>query len=318
MLTLNPIHSDNRPTCPAFGISAFDPEGIGRQGRLASADSMPVTAPSPSLAVGNDQFEDGRVQSRPPFEPGTRPRLTCRGAENEQRIFLRLWLGQLSGPRLAERELLGEHEGGHLALFVRRHRGRARQGNRIVVRVDGRPSPPTRPPRQRARRPAGLVLHYRLSPHAFDFFPFCGIQRPVSAHGPQEGIADLTISDQHDAGSAGLVRRGASSAWAAGQRPARLTLRGFGERSPARPAARRREREATLRVPNAALWSPDAPQPLRVGRRAAGRRTARDGYTLPVGIRTVAVDGDALLLTASRSNLRGFGRHEDFRSRGGG
>jgi hypothetical protein len=39
---------------------------------------------------------------------------------------------------------------------------------------------------------------------------------------------------------------------------------------------------------------------------------AFDSYSLPVGIRTVAVEGDALLLNGKPIHLRGFGRHEDF------
>jgi beta-glucuronidase len=40
--------------------------------------------------------------------------------------------------------------------------------------------------------------------------------------------------------------------------------------------------------------------------------TVTDSYNLPVGIRTVAVEGDQLLLNGRPIRLTGFGRHEDF------
>jgi len=43
-----------------------------------------------------------------------------------------------------------------------------------------------------------------------------------------------------------------------------------------------------------------------------------DRYTLPVGLRTVAVEGDHLLLNGEPVYLRGFGRHEDFAVTGRG
>src|SRR5690606_21552764 len=37
-----------------------------------------------------------------------------------------------------------------------------------------------------------------------------------------------------------------------------------------------------------------------------------DRYSLPIGIRTIAIEGDQLLLNGQPIYLRGFGRHEDF------
>jgi beta-glucuronidase len=70
--------------------------------------------------------------------------------------------------------------------------------------------------------------------------------------------------------------------------------------------------EATLRVPSARLWSPQDPHlyPLTVTLEDSGRVT--DSYSLDIGIRTVEVRGDQLLLNGEPVFLKGFGKHEDF------
>jgi beta-glucuronidase len=65
-------------------------------------------------------------------------------------------------------------------------------------------------------------------------------------------------------------------------------------------------------VPNAALWSPDSPSLYQLTVELASDGSVFDRYSLPIGIRTVTVDGDALLLNGRPIILTGFGRHEDF------
>jgi beta-glucuronidase len=65
-------------------------------------------------------------------------------------------------------------------------------------------------------------------------------------------------------------------------------------------------------VPNAALWSPDAPNLYDLRVDLLRDDAVVDTYTLTIGIRTIAVDGDRLLLNGEPVKLVGFGRHEDF------
>ena len=59
--------------------------------------------------------------------------------------------------------------------------------------------------------------------------------------------------------------------------------------------------------------------PLRAGRRAVGRwRRSGDAYSLPVGIRTVEIDGARFLINDEPFYFRGFGKHEDTAVRGKG
>src|SRR5204862_1435717 len=70
---------------------------------------------------------------------------------------------------------------------------------------------------------------------------------------------------------------------------------------------------ATLVVPNAQLWSDKDPYlyDLTV-------QTEDDRYSLKVGIRTIAVQGQHILLNGQPVQLNGYGRHEDFIASGKG
>ena len=64
--------------------------------------------------------------------------------------------------------------------------------------------------------------------------------------------------------------------------------------------------DGVLAVPAARPWSPADPYLYRLD-----ARHGDDEYSLPVGIRTVQVDGARLLLNGQPVRLRGFGMHED-------
>jgi beta-glucuronidase len=77
-------------------------------------------------------------------------------------------------------------------------------------------------------------------------------------------------------------------------------------------------------VPGARPWAPRDPHlyPLTVSiaETPRGSKAARtiDSYSLEVGIRTIAVEGDRLLLNGEPLQLTGFGKHEDFAVSGRG
>ena len=71
--------------------------------------------------------------------------------------------------------------------------------------------------------------------------------------------------------------------------------------------------DGVLAVPAARPWSPADPYLYRLE-----VSHGSDEYWLPVGIRTVQVDGDRLLLNGEPVRLRGFGMHEDVALRGKG
>jgi beta-glucuronidase len=76
--------------------------------------------------------------------------------------------------------------------------------------------------------------------------------------------------------------------------------------------------EATIRVASARLWHPGDPHLYPLTITLDNGKQTLDVYSLDIGIRTVAVRGDQLLLNGQPITLRGFGKHEDFPINGRG
>ena len=74
---------------------------------------------------------------------------------------------------------LGCHEGGHLPFEFELTPHIRREGNVLVVRVEGELAPDRVPPGNVPPDPQHMFLDQRENypPASFDFFPFCGIQR---------------------------------------------------------------------------------------------------------------------------------------------
>jgi beta-glucuronidase len=177
----------------------------------------------------------------------------------------------------------------------------------LVVRVNGELAPDHVPPGNLAGR-AGVSFGRANFPDAsFDFFPYCGIHRPVLLYTtPQDAINDLTVVTDID-GTNGIVKVKAD--YVQGEPLSlRFTLQGHG----ANQTVEAQSGEATLTVPNAALWSPDAPNLYQLRAELLRNGDLVDSYSLDIGIRTITVEGDHLLLNGKPVKLLGFGRHEDF------
>lgn len=70
--------------------------------------------------------------------------------------------------------------------------------------------------------------------------------------------------------------------------------------------------KGVLEIPNAALWSPASPHLYDLTVELMRGNMVYDRYTLPIGIREIKIEDDALLLNGQPIYLQGFGRHEDF------
>ncbi len=223
-----------------------------------------------------------------------------------QRMFVRFnsvnYLAEvwLNGQRL------GAHEGGHLPFAFDITEIVRDADNLLVVRVDGGLAPDRVPPGKLAGQPGISFGRADFPDTSFDFFPYCGIQRPVLLYTtPQDSITDVGVMTEID-GANGVVsvRIGATDDALA----ARITLSGHG----AALSTEAQSGAAALTVPGAALWSPETPNLYQLAVELLRGAEVVDRYTLDIGIRTIRVDGDRLLLNGQPVFLRGFGRHEDF------
>lgn len=291
-----------------FWDFCFDPEQLGAaQGWPAGFQhGRPIAVP----ASWNEQFADGRDYLGPAWY---QTRFDLPWNWPTQRIFLRFgsvnYLAEvwLNGTRL------GDHEGGHLPFEFEVTALVKVQGNCLVVRVEGELAYDRVPPGNVTGESIDFFSNHAGNyPQAqFDFFPFCGIQRPVLLYAtPRQSLQDLTVVTDLD-GSTGLVRVRAQKS-DQGAATARFWLRGHGQEFSVETRFNGETAEALLSVPEAALWSPTAPNLYDLTVELLQVDTVVDAYTLPVGIRTIAVVGDQLLLNGQPIYLTGFGRHEDF------
>ena len=286
----------------------FDPEARGNQAGWANGftGGRPVAVP----ASWNDQFEDWRDYLGQTWYQ-TRFDLPWGWDAARQRIGLRFGSVNYMAEVWLNGARLGGHEGGHLPFEFDLTPRIRREDNVLVVRVEGELAPDRVPPGNVPPDPQHMFLdqHQNFPPTSFDFFPFCGIQRPVLLYAtPQASIADLTVVTELD-GRAGRVRVevGVAGGDAA---TARFSLRGTAVTAEAHVSGG--SAEVVLSVPDAALWSPDAPTLYDLVVELTHNGVAYDRYLLPIGIREIKVAGDALLLNGRPIYLKGFGRHEDF------
>ena len=205
---------------------------------------------------------------------------------------------------------LGDHEGGHLPFQWDASSFLVRGENTLVVRVDGRLAPDRVPPGDLRADPPDSFGNAPYPPSAFDFFPFCGIQRPVRICSvPRGGIEDIAVETRMQGKNAFVVVRVRSGTSAAVLR-ARLSGFGLQDVQEARSSGGSSQMEFTILAP--ALWAPDKPSLYNLTIEQLKNGSVADRYAIPVGIRTVSVEGDTLLLNGKPVYLKGFGRHEDF------
>ncbi len=278
------------------GLSAGWPEGF--------PDGSPIAVP----ASWNDQFEDWRDYLGPAWY---QTRFDLPWGWEQRRVYLRFgsvnYLAEvwLNGVRL------GQHEGGHLPFEFDVTPHLRSEGNLLVVRVEGELAPDRVPPGNVPPDPRDTFAGENYPDTTFDFFPFCGIHRPVLLYAtPHDAIADLTVVTEIVERD-GIVRVQVDRT-TPDAATARFILRGHGAEVSAELPASGGAMQAVLTVPGAALWSPESPNLYELTVELVRGGEAFDRYTLPVGIRTIAVDGDALLLNGQPITLKGFGRHEDF------
>jgi beta-glucuronidase len=284
-----------------------DPEGTGEAAGWGKgfSDGQPITVPgswNEQLAEVYNYWGDAWYQTRFALPWGWRDkRIRVRfGSVN---YLADVWLNGVK---------LGQHEGGHLPFDFDVTPCLKDEENRLVVRVNGDLRPERVPPGNVPDDRLDSFVHTDQYPrNSYDFFPFCGIHRPVLLYAVSpQAINDLAVATTMG-GSDGLVHVTVERA-SDGPATVRLTLTGHGVEIVEEAAVTGAAVEMTLRVPHAALWSHATPNLYDLTAELVQNGAVIDRYTLPIGIRTVAVQGDKLLLNGEPVMLKGFGRHEDF------
>jgi beta-glucuronidase len=289
-----------------FWDFCFDPQDGGFQQGYANGflDARPIAVP----ASWNEQFEDGRDQLGPAWY---QVRFDQPRGFDDQAAYLRFGSVNYLADAWLNGVHLGQHEGGHLPFEFDVTRQLEPENNLLVVRVDGRLAPDRVPPGNIPADPLDTFANVSNPNTSFDFFPYCGIHRPVVLYStPFTAIADLSVVTEIE-GQTGLVTIEAATR-NSDHLTARFHLSGFGAARMTKAQVQDGKAVGLIEVPNAQLWTPGAPHLYTLTVELVDGEEIRDRCSLQIGIRTIKVDGDQLLLNGEPINLLGFGRHEDF------
>jgi beta-glucuronidase len=181
--------------------------------------------------------------------------------------------------------------------------------NRVTAVVNNVLTWQSIPPGYVEQTPDGQRQHY-----FHDFFNYAGLHRPVWLYTtPRAHITDITVVTELT-DTAGTVSYQVQTSDADGLQ-VRVILTG----ADGAEAARADGAQGQLTVPEVRPWRPGEGYlyDLTVQLRDHGGELV-DTYTLPVGIRTVRVDGTRFLINGVPFYFRGFGKHEDAAIRGKG
>lgn len=303
------LYPQSNPLRQALDISGIwdfciDPESAGEGGGWAQG--LPTSRPIAVPASWNDQYLDlhdylGLAWYQTTFD--------LPWGWDGRMISLRFGSVNYLASVWVNGQPVGSHEGGHLPFEFDISALVRPQQNRLVVCVDGALAPDRVPPGNVPPDPNDVFSNQNYPAASFDFFPYCGIHRPVwiTARHP-DGIDKLKVTTGID-GANGEV---AVELWAAGRGVARFLVSGHGAQVSAEAPISGGRAATALTVPSALLWEPGAPNLYTLVVEVHQDDAPIDQYTLPIGIRTIAVAGDQLLLNGKPIILKGFGRHEDF------
>jgi beta-glucuronidase len=285
----------------------FDPHELGHESgwQMGFADARPIAVPS----SWNDQFEDGRDFLGPAWY---QTQFGLPWGWDGKRIMLRFGSVNYLAQVWLNGQLLGTHEGGHLPFEFDLTSLVGRSANQLVVRVDGRLAFDHVPPGNVSGDPSDFFpSHSGNHPQAqFDFFPYCGIHRPVLLYATSpDYLRDVTVTTDFS-GTYGQVHVSVEGTRDAST--ARFRINGHGHDSTVETSFYAGRAEADIEVPHVALWSPSHPNLYDLLVELLQEGQVIDSYSLKIGVRTIRVDGHQLLLNDQPVYLQGFGRHEDF------
>ncbi len=295
-----------RKTLDGLWRFALDAKGEGRAAGWWRAP-LPASREIPVPGSYNDIFPEAEIRNHVGdvwYQTVVRVPERWRG----QRIVLRfdaathnavVWVGDVK---------VAEHEGGYTP-FEADVTGVVEPGTaaRITAVVNNVLTWHTIPPGEVVATPDGR----RRQQLFHDFFNYAGLPRSVWLYTtPAAFIDDVTVTTDLDAGT-GIVRYEIETSGGAGD--VNVVLRD----ADGDEAGRAGGATGQLTVQNVQPWRPgegylyDLTVELR-----AGDGAVVDSYTLPVGIRTVRIDGRRFLINGQPFYFKGFGKHEDAAVRG--
>ncbi len=278
----------------------FDPKGEGfaqgwHEKGLPGAVSMPVPASFSDLFTAEEErdycgdFWYETSFSLPAYQEGRRLYIRFGSITHRARVY-------------CNGILVAEHEGGYLPIVADiTHCANIGGDNLLVVQANNELSYETLP----CGKTVTLKSGRKIASPGFDFFNYAGIHRSVwlvstAAVALQDYSLSYAVrgSDAAVSYSADILGEGS------------VTAELFDAEG--RLVASAEGAEGVLQVKDAQLWRVRKAYlyTLRFGISAAG--ATMDEYSEKIGIRTVELRGEEILISGEAVYLKGYGRHEDF------
>jgi beta-glucuronidase len=223
----------------------------------------------------------------------------------DRRVVLRFGSANYSADVWLNGRHLGGHETGYTPFEFELNEALAAGANRLVVRVNTRLTRDTVPQGEvDLHEIVGWGANY--PPGNFDFFTYSGLHRSVVLYTTDRDHLDRILIDSTATSSQAEVRfriraRGGSTV--------RVTIEETGQVTEV-PAGT--ESVAHLVVAAPRLWDVGKPELYHARVELLRGGEAVDAHIEHFGIRTVAVQGERILLNGKPVYFKGFGKHEDF------
>ncbi|QKJ18257.1 beta-glucuronidase [Microbacterium hominis] len=273
--------------------------------------SLPTSVEMPVPASYNDVLADQRVHDHVGWVWYQRTVFVPRGWDGA-RIVLRVEAATHEGVVYVDDTEVVRHVGGYLPFEADiTDRVTAGEEVRITIGVNNELTNETIPPGAVTTGPDGV----RRQMYRHDFYNYAGLARSVRLYTtPTVFVRDITVVTDVDA-LTGIVDVVVD---AQGGEPADIVPRLTLTDAAGDVVATADETAARLEVANARLWQPGDGYLHTLRVELFDGDTVVDRYDLPVGIRSVRVEGQRFLINGEPFYFRGFGKHEDSAVRGKG
>jgi beta-glucuronidase len=303
---LRPQRNPHRDVIELGELWEFQPDLAGEGEAGSWFNALPASRLIPVPCSWNELFDDLRDYLGLAWYL---TRTWIPAAWQGQRIILRVGSANYAAKVWVNGEVVATHEGGHLPFVadITDHVAWDRETT-IAITVENEQLPEQVPPGPGAGK-GGIGALMRSHPATtYDFFPYAGLHRPVTLHTvPADAYIDDIIVTTGVEGTSGTVDVTVitGNGWSGKGRALLGEIAVDLAFSNGRASAR-------IEVPNARLWSPADPHLISLTVSLSNGDREIDRYSLQIGIRTIAVEGDRLLLNGEPIHLTGFGKHEDF------
>ncbi|KAL4816747.1 glycoside hydrolase superfamily [Aspergillus spinulosporus] len=315
-IRLKPQQTSTRDLVSLDGLWSFALEDATNSTSRPWTAALPKGLECPVPASYNDIFVDRNIHDHVGWVYYQRSVTVPRGW-TDQRAFLRLESATHHGRVYVNEHLVAEHVGGYTP-FEADITSLVQPGEsfRLTIGVDNQLTHETIPPGDLV---TAEYTGKKQQSYQHDFYNYAGLARSVWLYSvpKDQFIKDITVVPDVDWDGdteTGLVSYSVqtSNATASSIRISILDEEG-------NEVATTSGATGKATIPSVNLWRPGAPYlySFTVSILSASQQPI-DTYTLPIGIRTVAVGNGTILVNNEPVYLTGFGKHEDSPIRGKG